>query len=359
MTGLVSQPTSANSMRGSRPRLCFVGPMLGQHAGYVPNPAEVLAPRLQREGYQCSLTSPVLNRYLRLADIVRAIMYQRSRLDVLCLQAYSGPSIVVELVVGALGRLLGKKIVMVLHGGNMPAFMSRHPHLTRHVLRYAHLIVTPSPYLAHAVQRYGFQAQVIPNMIDLEHYPFRQRRELSPRLLWMRTFHPIYNPEMAIDVLNDVRRAHPNATLTMAGQEKGSIESVRQRVAQLGLHDHVRFAGFFDRKQKQDEFAAHDIFLNTNRIDNMPVSVVEAGAFGLPIVATEVGGIPFLLRNQQNALLVPDEDAQAMSAAVRRLLAEPDLAEQLSSGGRCLAEQCDWSRVKMLWDDAFQLVMTK
>ena len=359
MTFSVSQPASAEQIRNSFPRLCFVGPMLGLHAGFVPNPAEVLAPRLRREGYQCMLTSSVRNRYLRLADIVQTLIRRRSCIDVVCLQTYSGPSIVVELVVGVLSRLLGHKVLMVLHGGNMPAFMRRHPVLSKRALSFAHLIVTPSHYLAHAIEQYGFTARVIPNMVDLHLYPFRQRRQLRPRLLWMRTFHPIYNPEMAIDVLHHVRRAYPDATLTMAGQEKGSVEAVRQRVIQLGLQDHVRFAGFLNRELKQAEFAGHDIFLNTNRVDNMPVSVVEAGAFGLPIVATEVGGIPFLLRTGQDALLVPDENVEAMSAAVQRLLADADLAEKLSLAGRHLAEECDWSQVKMQWEDAFQTVMAK
>ena len=85
----------------------------------------------------------------------------------------------------------------------------------------------------------------------------------------------------------------------------------------------------------------------------LPVSVVEAAAFGLPIVATAVGGIPHLLEHEQTALLVPDEDSEAMAQAVTRLLQEPGLAAQLSSQGRKLAEASDWPRIHAQWQNLF------
>ena len=123
-----------------------------------------------------------------------------------------------------------------------------------------------------------------------------------------------------------------------------------------GLGDAVRFPGFLDAAAKAREFAAHDIFLNTNRVDNMPVSVVEAAAFGLPIVATAVGGIPHLLRDGETGLLVPDGDAAALSGAVRRLLEQPALAGRLSANGRRLAESCGWEQVRRQWAALFDEV---
>src|SRR5262249_20350205 len=156
-------------------------------------------------------------------------------------------------------------------------------------------------------------------------YPYQHRQNIRPRLLWMRTFHEIYNPEMAVKVVAGLRQRGINATLTMAGQEKGRLASVQQLVADLGLVDQVRFVGFLDRCGKQREFAAHDLFLNTNHVDNMPVSVLEAAAFGLPIVATAVGGVPYLLKDKETALLIADDNAQAMTEAVIRLIQDSEL----------------------------------
>jgi glycosyltransferase involved in cell wall biosynthesis len=93
------------------------------------------------------------------------------------------------------------------------------------------------------------------------------------------------------------------------------------------------------------------MFLNTSHIDNMPVSVIEACALGLPVVATDVGGLRDLLTDAETGLLVPDDDDKAMAAAVTRLLNDPGLRERLSINGRLMAERYDWVRVWPLWEE--------
>ena len=118
---------------------------------------------------------------------------------------------------------------------------------------------------------------------------FRERQAVGPKLLWMRTFEDTHYPEMAVEVLKELRKIYPHACLTMAGQEKELFDPVRRLAASYDLAEAAQFTGFLDMAGKQREFPANDIFLNTNRRDNMPVSVLEAAAFGLPVVATEVG----------------------------------------------------------------------
>ena len=110
-------------------------------------------------------------------------------------------------------------------------------------------------------------------------------------------------------------------------------------------------------EEKIREGSSADIFLNTNRIDNTPVSVIEAGAFGLPVVATNVGGIADLVSDGETALLVPDNDDEAMAAAVLRLLTSPNLAEKLSANGRALAERFSWENVRPQWESLFASVL--
>jgi L-malate glycosyltransferase len=183
------------------------------------------------------------------------------------------------------------------------------------------------------------------------------RSAARPDLLWMRTFHEIYNPLLAVEAFRQVKQAYPSARLTMAGQEKGSLGTVQQRVHAAGLDDSVRFVGFLQMDDKKRQFAGHDVFLSTNRVDNMPVSVIEAAAFGMPIVATAVGGVPCLLQDGETGLLVPDEDANAMAGAIRRVLEEPGLAERLSGKARKLGEQHDWSVVLPQWESLFHELM--
>lgn len=337
----------------NNPRILFVGPMLGTNPGWVPNPMEILAPYLEARGYTCLFTSRIVRRYRRFVDMLVFLPAHRREYDIVCLQVYSGPSLVVEDATSLLARFLHKPIVMVLHGGAMPVYMKKYPRWTRSIFRRADVVVTPSRYLADAVAVLGFRATVIPNIISISAYPYKRRRSFSPKLLWMRTFYDYYNPQMAVLVLKDLLRDFPDAELTLAGQEKGIEQDVRRLVAKLGLVAHVHFAGFLDAEKKREVFPQHDIFLNTTFIDNMPVCLLEAGAFGLPIVSTNVGGIPFLVKDNESALLVEPNDVRAMADAVRRLVNTPRLAEKLSTNGRALAEQCSPEQVVPMWEGVF------
>ena len=340
----------------ARLRLCFVGPMLGVNPGWVTSQGEILAGLLHEAGYPVLATSHIPARLPRLADTLRSLVAWRKEIDLVIHQVYGGNGFAIADVASALCRQLGLRQVGVLHGVALPELAQKKQRLVRGVLGRLTAVVAPSPYLAHVFGQFpelAARIHVIPNVLDIEAYPYRHRPTIAPRLLWMRTFQELYNPQMAVDALVELRQTHPAATLTMAGQEKGLQATIMAHAAALGLSEAVRFAGFLGPEAKAHEFAAHDIYLNTNHVDNMPVSVLEAGAFGLPVVATAVGGIPHLLRDGQTGLLVPDGDATAMAEAVRRLLSEPGLAAALSANGRQLAESCGWPRVRAQWESLF------
>ncbi len=334
-------------MNTSFPKLCFVAnPPTSQ--GYV------LSGLFGATGYRTIAVSKSINRYARLADISTTLFRQRGDIDIALIEVYSGKAFVVADVASAISRRMGYKVILTLHGGNLPAFIRRFPNWTRRVLNRAHVLVAPSDYLARAVATSGRTASIIPNVIDLGDYPYRCRARVRPRLFWMRSFHQLYNPALALRVAAGLRAEYPDVTLVMAGQDKGSEIQVRSLARELGISDVVRFPGFLDKPSKAREGCDADIYLTTSRIDNMPVAVLEACAMGLPVVATRVGGLPDLLQDGDNGLLVPDDDPTAMITAVRRLLNEPKLAERLSINGRALAERAAWPRVRPLWEELLQ-----
>ncbi|MEQ1761672.1 MAG: glycosyltransferase family 4 protein [Pyrinomonadaceae bacterium] len=329
-------------------RLCFVGNMLGRNAGYVTTQGQIVADLLAKEGFAITCVSSKLNRAARLFEIVATLLKERREFDAVVIEVYSGPAFVIADVASWLCRFLRIPLIMFLHGGNLPEFVDAHRRWTKRVLDRADALAAPSRYLAEKVGRRGHETIVIPNVIDLAQYTFRERSSIKPRLLWMRSFHPIYNPEMAIRVFAQLRQILPEAMLTMAGVDKGYETAIKEIVAELGLTSGVRFPGFLDSAVKAREFSDADIYLSTSRIDNMPVSVVEACAFGVPVVATKAGGIPFLISDRENGLLVPD-DVDAMTASIKELLDDPDLTSKLSLNGRRLAELSAWTNVRESW----------
>jgi glycosyltransferase involved in cell wall biosynthesis len=205
--------------------------------------------------------------------------------------------------------------------------------------------------------RRGRTVRVIPNVVLLSDQKYMLRRSLSPKFLWMRSFHPIYNPAMAVEIFAKVKARRQYATLVMAGVDKGLESEMKDLVASLGLQDSVRFPGFLDAAAKAREFSEADIYLNTNTVDNMPVSVVEACASGVPVVATNVGGLSHLITHEQDGLLVPNGDVDTAVDAVERLLSDQRLAERLSTNGRRLAERSDWPNVRKMWEALFDEVL--
>lgn len=345
------------------PRLGFVGPMLGSNPGWVVGQGEVVAGLLGRDGYEVRTASRIPNRWLRLLDVATSPLRWRGRIDLLVVMVFSGPGFRLADAASAAARRLGIPVVLWLHGGNLPAWAEESPRRLRRVRRVferAAARVAPSEFLAGYFRGWGFDVRVVPNVVDIGRYAYRHRPNvagIAPRLLWMRTFHDLYNPFLAVETLAELCRTHSGATLTLAGQDRGLLRPTEELAARLGLSASVRFAGFLNAEGKAREFPRHDVFLNTNRVDNTPVSVIEAAAYGLPVVATRVGGISHLLRDGETGLLVPDGDAPAMAAAVRRLLAEPGLSGRLSAGGRRLAESCAWESVRDRWSGLFREVL--
>ena len=332
-------------------RLGFIGPHLSGHAGWVVTQSEILMRLFAAEGITVMGASELRRPILRTLDMMRALWRWRSSVDIVIVSVFSGRGFSIADAVTWVASRLGLRQVHVLRGGNFPELVEQQPRRVSRVLRRAEAVVAPSPFLARSAGRLGIECEVIPNVLDLNAYKWLHRSTLEPpvRLLWVRTFHEIYHPEMAIHALWELQRRGVDARLTMAGQDKGLEQACRELAAELGLTERVDFAGFLDMAAKQRLFAEHDVYLHTNRVDNTPVTVIEACAFGLPMIATSVGGLPDLIEHEVSGLLVDSEDAGAMARAVARLLAEPRLMDQLSSGGRQLAQRCAWSRVYEQW----------
>lgn len=341
-------------MNEKQKHLCFIGNMLGRNPGYITTQGQIVADLFAAEKeFEVTCVSSKINRAVRFLDIFATLIRKKGKFDVVVLEVYSGLNFIIADSVGLFCKLFNIPVVMVLHGGKLPEFIERFPAWTKRVLKRAKFLVAPSHFLAEKIGSGGLKVRVIPNVIDLEIYPFRLREKIEPRLIWMRSFHPIYNPQMAIRVLEELRHTEPAATLTMAGVDKGSEAEIKELARKLSLTNAVRFAGFLEGEEKIRQLSEADIYLNTNLYDNMPVSVVEACALGLPVIATRVGGLPYLITEGANGLLVESGNVREMTDAVKLLLKNPTLTGKISRGARRLAECSAWTSVKREWTKLF------
>ena len=242
----VKSVNTFDTARGAR--VCVVGNLLGRNPGYVTTQGQILADLLTKDGYDVISVSSKINRVMRLSEIVWTILRSRRKIDVLILEVYSGLAFVIADCVSLVCKLLKIPAIFVLHGGNLPEFTRSHRSWCVRVLGRADVLVAPSSFLANELGRYGFQIRVIPNVVSLTCSKGEAPNDSAPRLLWMRSFHPIYNPQMALDAFAAIKREVRDATLVMAGADKGLEASIKSAARDMGLAESVRFPGFLDEK---------------------------------------------------------------------------------------------------------------
>jgi glycosyltransferase involved in cell wall biosynthesis len=201
-------------------------------------------------------------------------------------------------------------------------------------LRRVDHLVCPSSYLAALAVSWGVPAErvsVIPNATPpLPELPergaARARFELDGPTL---AFAGRITRQKALEVALDALARVDGVSLLVAG-DGPDLAEVRRASSDRGLDGRVRFVGALGRDEVLALFRAADASLLSSSWENFPHTVVEALAVGTPVVATAVGGVPELVRDGENGLLVPPGDAGALAEAIRRVVAEPGLRERLA-----------------------------
>ena len=289
------------------------------------------------------------NKALRLVEMLSLIWAHRKETDTVLIDTYGAQNFYYAYSIGKLCQQLKLNYIPILHGGNLRERLEKSPGLTKSLFGNSKVNVAPSHFLYDIFVDHGFSnSRIIPNSINLADYPFKKREEFRPKLLWVRRFQERYNPMMSVKVLQELFSKYPEAELCMVGPEKdGSLESCQKYAEEHQLPVH------FPGKLKKKEWAAlsvdYDLFLNSTNVDNTPISVIEAMALGLPVVSTDVGGMPNLIDHGKDGILVPENDVQAMVQAIDDLLQNQEKAKSIALAANRKVQAFDWNVVKEQW----------
>ena len=200
-------------------------------------------------------------------------------------------------------------------------------------LKGAQHVFCPSSYLRDVALHWGLdvgRVTVLPNPAPAIP-PMPTRDELRAELALdgdVLVFAGRLGPQKAVGVLLEALRHISDVTLVIAGDgpERPTLE---RRVAELGLDTRVRFLGSVPRETVLRLFRASDASVLPSAWENFPHTVVEALAVGCPVIATAVGGVPEVVRDGENGLLVPPGDAAALADAIERFFGDATLRERL------------------------------
>lgn len=316
--------------------------------------AEQLALLLQEKHIPVITTSYSKPKILRLAETVSVIIHSSKSFDIGIVPLYGTmPSVIWQEIASRLLKLLNKKIVLIVHGGSIPERMQTNATLFLKAFRRANVIIAPSPFFKTFLKRYSVEAKVIENVLDLSRYSFHSKKEIRPAIIWMRSFEDVYNPEMAVRVAAILKRKYPGFKMLMAGSDHGALNAIKEMINRFELKEQILLPGFISHQQKLQYAKEYDIYICTNRIDNAPVSLIEFMALGLPIVSVNAGGIPYIIKDGENGLLVNIDDDEAMVNKIELLIQQPALAQQIAENAFHYSRRYDKEPVFEKWLQVF------
>ena len=341
-------------------RVALVGPAPGRIGGTA-RLIELLERHLSRGGVEArsvatdaipSWAPPWLDRVRYLRTALRFAAYQVRLLraafwaDVIHAFASAGLNFLLEPLPAVLiGRILGRRVVLNYHTGKAPDHLRRWRWLVRWAANRADVFVVPSPFLARIFADAGIPTVVVPNLVEA---PDRVGTQAKGRvILNTRSLEPLYDLPTCLRAFGLVQARHPDMLLILlaGGSEERRL---RRLAAELGLRE-VEFVGGVAHEEVPTYLARASLFLNSSRVDNQPLSILEAFASGVPVVSTDAGGIPDIVRHGETGLLAPVGDYRALAERACHVLDDPALAQRLTRAGRAVAAAHGWNRLRDSW----------
>ncbi|MBC8196789.1 MAG: glycosyltransferase family 4 protein [Candidatus Marinimicrobia bacterium] len=330
--------------------ILYFGNKLSIH-GFTPTMIELLLPEFKKQ-YKIISASSKLNTVIRLFDMLLVFFKNINNAKLILIDTYSTNAFYYTYIIAKLSSIYSKPYCPILHGGALPNRLASSPKLSRFIFGKSFINISPSIYLKQIFEREGFKIQHIPNFIEISNYPMKSRKKIRPKLLWVRAYHKIYNPLLAIYILEKLMVKWNDAELCMVGPDKdGSLNSIILLANQLGVKDNLYIHGKLEKEDWITLSQKYDIFLNTSQFDNQPVSLMEAMALGLPIITTNVGGISSLINNKSTGILVNSNDPDEFVIAINELISGEINGLNLAKNARIEIHNYDKAKIINKWVD--------
>lgn len=251
-------------------------------------------------------------------------------------------------------RLYGKKVVLNYHSGEAEDHLRRWRRSTIPILKLTDQIIVPSEYLVAVFARFGIKASAIFNVIDLNRFTFRERQQLRPAFLSSRNLEPHYGVDCILRAFALIQQQVPEAVLTVVGDgsQRATLEKLK---TDLNLRN-TSFIGRIDHDEIYQQYSTADVLLNASRIDNQPLTILEAFACGLPVVTTDAGGIPYIVTDGKTGFVVPVDDCDALADRAMQLLLDGDTAATMTRQARAECTKYSWKVVSQQWLSLYRTV---
>lgn len=272
-----------------------------------------------------------------LTRLCRMLLQHQVRL--IHVHAASGASFWRKLLFVRLGKLFSRPVILHLHGGEFLEFYRGCPawqkKLVRRALESADRVVVLSSTWRDRIRKISehMRIAVLPNPVSVPAGAvIRDGSEF--RVLFLGRLERAKGVFELIEAFAGLRREHAGAVLTLGGE--GDFAAVRQRLAELEIAASVELPGWVVGATKEALLRSADAFVLPSHAEALPVSMLEAMAYGIPVIVSRVGSVPEVIADGEQGLLTDVGDVQGTLAALRKLAASPEARRRLGQAGRVL-----------------------
>ena len=319
--------------------VCNYKPGVGGISGQV----ELLQQKLRADGIEAEVFSTKASVWKRLW-----MKFQLKKIakdfDIVHIHCCSGWGFLPAVLGVSVGRELGKRVALTYHGGGGERFFDSHPRLVRHYLSQTDTNIVLSGFLASVFDKHRLQYSIIPNMIEIEDAHYRHRKDLKPCYICTRAHEPLYNIPCILRAFQIVLAQLPEASLTLVGG--GSQHEALKKMADELKLANVNFTGKVDNKEIYRYLDRTDVFLSAPKVDNMPVSIIEAMNAGLLVISSRVGGVPYMLDDGKNGLLFTSDHDKELAEQMLWAVQHQEAAKAIIENARQSVRQYQWENIK-------------
>lgn len=311
--------------------------------GGISGQVEILQRKLREDGHVADIFSTKASVWKRLR--MKSELKKTARdYDVLHVHCCSGWGFLPAVLGISVANSLKKHVVLTYHGGGGELFFDRHPRLVRHYLTRTDANIVLSGFLAKVFEKHRLPYTIIPNIIEFDDACFRQREVIQPHFICVRAHEELYNIPCVLRAFQKVQQKFPEAELTLVGAGS-QHEQLKQMAQELHLHD-VTFTGRVENRAIYHYLDQADVFVSAPKVDNMPVSVIEAMNAGLLVISSRVGGVPYMVDEGKNGLLFTSDHDEELAEKMLWALEHQEKTKTIIENAHQLVKQYQWENIK-------------
>ena len=295
------------------------------------------------DGYACDILS-TKGSVAKRSKAVFDLLSKGRKYDVFHIHACSDRGFLPAVLGIRIGRLLKKRIVLTFHGGGAEGFFRRKEKFVKRYLNRTSANIVLSGFIGRVFDQYGIPYTVIPNILEAGVSAFRERSEIRPWFIGIRSLTETYNIKCTLRAFAIVLEKYPDARLTLLGG--GPLKAELEKFVADHHIQNVTFVGQVPNTEISRYLDEADIMVSSSRFDNMPVSVLEGFRAGLLVISSNVGGVPYMIEDGRNGLLFENDNDHQMAEKMLAAVEDPDATRQMIANARQSLEDYKWENCR-------------